>query len=65
MAHSDGDPLQVIPMKIVPESPPGGEAQATNVVGDELEAPKVNDFVAGEATACQALSTNGDNEHDE
>jgi hypothetical protein len=62
MPHSDGDPLQVIPMKIVPESPPGGEAQVAKAVGDELEAPKVNGFVEGEATTHQSLSVSDDNE---
>jgi hypothetical protein len=51
MAHSDDDPLRVIPTKIAPKSPPPrGEAQATKAVNDEHEAPKVNSFIEGEAT---------------
>jgi hypothetical protein len=62
MPHSDGDPLQVVPMKIVPESPPGGEAQAAKAVGDELEAPKANGFAEGVATTHQSLSVSDDSE---
>jgi hypothetical protein len=41
-------------------APPGGEAQATKVVGDELEAPKVNGFTEGEATTRQACTGGSD-----
>jgi hypothetical protein len=44
MAHRrDSVSLRVEPMMAV-SAPPGGEAQATEVVGDELEAPKMNGF---------------------
>jgi hypothetical protein len=57
MVRSDGDPLQVIPMKIAPESPPVGEGQAAKAVGDELKAPKANGFTEGESPflVCQLL----------
>jgi hypothetical protein len=42
---------RVEPMKTVPLLPPGGEAQASKVVGDELKVPKVNGFAEGESTA--------------
>jgi hypothetical protein len=38
-------------------------AQATEVVGDELEVPKANRFAKGEATAGQVLAIGGDAEH--
>jgi hypothetical protein len=64
MVRSDGDPLQVIPMKIASESPPPwGEAQAAKEVGDELKASKANYFTKGEVTIHQTLSDSGDNEH--
>jgi hypothetical protein len=46
MAHHGVDVLlHVEPMKVAPASPLlGGEAQATEVVGDELKDPKANDF---------------------
>jgi hypothetical protein len=39
-----------------------GEAQAAEVVGDELKVPKVNGFTKGESIACQmfTVATNGD-----
>jgi hypothetical protein len=36
-------------------------AQATEAVGDELYAPKVNSFTKGEATAGQVLAIDVDN----
>jgi hypothetical protein len=55
MARSgDGGPLRVEPMKAASEPsppPPGREAQSAEAVGNKLEAPKVNGFVEGEATA--------------
>jgi hypothetical protein len=62
MARSDGDPLRVIPTKMTPESPPGGEAQAAETVDDKLKAPKMNGFTEGETTTCQVLSVSGDGE---
>jgi hypothetical protein len=48
-------------MKAVPVShPPGGEAQAGKVVNDELEVPKVNDFIEEESTARQTFTVDGD-----
>jgi hypothetical protein len=49
MARNDGDPLWVVPTKIAPESPPGGEAQAAKAVDNELKAPKENGFTEGES----------------
>jgi hypothetical protein len=44
-------------MKAAPASPPpGGEAQATEVVGDELKVPKMNSFAKGESTARQTFT---------
>jgi hypothetical protein len=40
--------------------PPGREAQATKVVGDELKTPKVNGFVEGKAIAYQTFTVSGD-----
>jgi hypothetical protein len=40
--------------------PPGREAQATKVVGDELKTPKVNGFVEGKAIAYQTFIVSGD-----
>jgi hypothetical protein len=34
MACGDGNPLWVIPTKLAPESPPGGEALAAKAVDD-------------------------------
>jgi hypothetical protein len=62
MAHSDGDPLRVVPMKIVPESPPWERGSGPEVVGDELKALKSNSFIEGEATAHQAFTVGGDGE---
>jgi hypothetical protein len=40
----------------------GREAQATEVVGDELKTPKVNGFTEEEATARQTFTIGGDGE---
>jgi hypothetical protein len=58
MAHRGvGAPLHVEPMKAAPASPPpGGEAQSTEVVGDELKVPKMNSFAEGESTARQTFT---------
>jgi hypothetical protein len=34
----------------IPIAPPGGEAQAVEVLGGELKVPKVNSFAKGEST---------------
>jgi hypothetical protein len=44
-------------------APLGQEAQTAEAVGDELKAPKVNDFTEGKATAHQAFTVDGDGEH--
>jgi hypothetical protein len=49
-------------MKSGSESPLLGEAQATVVVGDELEAPKANSLTEG-STTCQTITISGDGEH--
>jgi hypothetical protein len=51
---------RVEPMKVVPESPPYGEAQTVKVVGDEGEVPKANGFAEGESTACQTFTIGSD-----
>jgi hypothetical protein len=63
----DGASLRAEPMKVAPNSPllgeaapPRGEAQAAEVVSNELKAPKTNGFTEGEATACQALTVDSD-----
>jgi hypothetical protein len=43
-------------------APPRREAQATEVVGNELKAPKANGFTEGEATTHQTFVVNGDGE---
>jgi hypothetical protein len=40
--------------------PPRGEAQAAEVVGDELETPKSNGFTEGEATSRHTFTVNSD-----
>jgi hypothetical protein len=41
MARSNGDPLWVVPMKIVPKShPPGGEVQAAKAIAMNSRLPK-------------------------
>jgi hypothetical protein len=42
--------------------PHKGDAHATNIVGNELEAPKANGFTEGDASAHQALSIGSDDE---
>jgi hypothetical protein len=41
-------------------APPGGVAQAVEVVGDELEVPKMNGLTEGESTARQMFTVSGD-----
>jgi hypothetical protein len=43
--------------------PSGREAHATEIVGDELKAPKVNGFANGQATTHQIFTIDGDGEH--
>jgi hypothetical protein len=43
-------------------APPRGEAQAAEVVSDELEVPKANGFAKGESTALQTLTVGGDDD---
>jgi hypothetical protein len=51
-AHDDDD---------TQASSEGGEAQATESFGDELEAPKADDFTEGKAIAWRMLASyNGD-----
>jgi hypothetical protein len=62
-AHHGVDTLlQVEPMNAC-VAPPRGEAQATEVVGDELEVPKVNDFAKGEQIASQTFIVSSDGDH--
>jgi hypothetical protein len=44
-------------------TPPRGEAQDAELVGDELEAPKANSFTDGEATTHQAFTVDSDGDH--
>jgi hypothetical protein len=43
-------------------APPGWEAQAAKVVGNEFKATKANGFATGEATACQTFTIAEDDE---
>jgi hypothetical protein len=55
--------LRVEPMKVAPlVIHPGGEAQAAEVVNDELKVSEVNGFAEGESAARQALAIGGDGE---
>jgi hypothetical protein len=48
-------------MKVAPMSTLlGGEARATEVVGDELKVPKANSFTEGESTTCQMFTIGND-----
>jgi hypothetical protein len=40
----------------------GRETQTAEAVGDELEGPKANGFIGGEATVGQAFTIGGDDE---
>jgi hypothetical protein len=40
----------------------GGEAQATETIGDELKAPKANGFTEGKAIARQVLTASSGDE---
>jgi hypothetical protein len=44
-------------------APPGGEAQAAEVVNDELEVPKANGFTEGESTTHQTFTIDSDGDH--
>jgi hypothetical protein len=46
-----GGPLRAEPMMIASETPPRGQAQAVEAIGDEHETPKVNGFTEGEGNA--------------
>jgi hypothetical protein len=52
--HSHKYGTSVIPLK--------RKAQATKAVGDELQAPKMNSFTKGEATACLMFVGGGNGE---
>jgi hypothetical protein len=51
------------PWRRIPTVPPGRETQATEAVGNELEAPKVNGFTEGEAIVRQTLTVDSDGDH--
>jgi hypothetical protein len=44
-------------------TPPGGEAQTAEIVGDELKVPKVNGFTKWESTSRQMLTVGSDGDH--
>jgi hypothetical protein len=67
MAHRRVDaPQRVAQMKVVLESTPpppppeGGEAQTVEVVSDELNVPKANEFTEGESTARHMFTVGSD-----